>query len=156
MKENKVNKNYILIATTIIATICIVSTTFIINLNKKNKYNSYINRADSALNRNRYDEAINLYKKAKELSKENTLIDNSIKLANIMKEEEEEEKRKVKEAREKQIKQREQERLAYERQVEKEKQQKMKAENKKKSEDDKESDSFANGVEKFFKSLFGN
>ena len=156
MKENKVNKIYILIATTIIATICIVSTTFIINLNKKNKYNSYINRADSALNRNRYDEAINLYKKAKEFSKGNTLIDNSIKLANIMKKEEEEEKRKAKEAREKQIKQREQERIAYEKQVEKEKQQKKKIENKKKLQTDQESDSFVNEVEKFFKSLLGN
>ena len=73
MQEKKFNKKYILIATVIIATTCIVSTTIMMSLNKQNKYHSYIKKADSALSRNRYDEAINLYKKAKEFSKEDTL-----------------------------------------------------------------------------------
>lgn len=161
MQEKKFNKKYILIATVIIATTCIVSTTIMMSLNKQNKYHSYIKKADSALSRNRYDEAINLYKKAKEFSKEDTLIDNSIKLASIMKEQAEEEEKKAKEAREQQIKQREEERLAYEKQLEKEQQEKKKVEENKKSEsnnkdkDDEEKGGIAKGVEKFFKSIFG-
>ena len=95
MQEKKINKKYILIVTVIIATTCIVATTVITSLNKKNKYTSYINRADSALNKNRYDEAINLYKKAKDFSEEDVLIDNSIKLASMMKEQAEEEEKKA-------------------------------------------------------------